>query len=152
MRGTEITVVEHGQYCFGHPGEVLPFLRSSAPDDRLLHPSASEEAGGIVIQTGTIDGPVSVTVETLDEPPATSPDPAEWERVEELTAVSKGEILKAVVESELIEDVPTFAVAPGERYHVRLAVRGFDEGRAKQVLELDDEPVEHHMVQLWREP
>lgn len=152
MRGTEIAEVEHGQYCFGHPGEVAPFLRSTAPEDRILHPSAAEDAGGIVIQTGTWDGSVSVTVETFDQPPATPPDPAEWERVEELTTVSKGDVLKGVVEAELMEDVPTFAVAPGERYHVRLAVRGFDDGRAKFVLEPDDEPVEYHLVQLWREP
>ncbi|MCO1659690.1 hypothetical protein [Pseudonocardia humida] len=151
MRGTEIAFVEHGQYCLGHPGAVLPFLEPGAPANRLLLPSASDQ-GGVVVQTGTIDGPVSVTVETFDQPPATAPDGAEWERVEDLVAVSKGDRLLAVVEADMLEDVPEFAVAPGDRYHVRLSVRGFDAGRAAHTLDTDDEPVEHHLVQLWQEP
>jgi hypothetical protein len=150
MRGTEIAFVEHGQYCLAHPQTALPYVRLDTPTDRLLHLSASGE-GGVVIRTGTIDGPVRVTVETFEAPPDAPPDPAEWEHVEDLVAVSRGDLVQAIVEIYEIEDAPTLRVAPGHRYHVRLAARGFAAGREKHTLDTDDEPVEHHLVQLWRE-
>jgi hypothetical protein len=151
MRGTAITVVEHGEYYLWHPGRASPFARFDASSDKLMYLSDSVDDGGILVRTGTYDGPVSVTIETFDQPPATPPDGAEWERIEDLTAVSKGDLVKAIKGDYEIEGVPELTVAPGDRYHVRLATRGVEAGRAEQVLELDDEPVEHHLVQLWRE-
>src|SRR5690242_7889031 len=87
MRGTEIAFVEHGQYSLWHPGTMLPFAQLDSPTDKLLHLSESDE-GGVIVRTGTIDGPVSMTVETFDQSPAAPDDSAEWEHVEDLVVVS----------------------------------------------------------------
>lgn len=52
---------------------------------------------------------------------------------------------------EVEDPFPALPLGPDDRYAVRVAVQGIREANRVGELDFDDDPVELHRVQLWRE-
>lgn len=111
---------------------------------------AVEEDGASVL-TGLTVGPVEVTVTThVSEPPFHEGD---WDEVVETSFVSTtGSALVTSWEDGEAEDLPDLATSGPGSYRVRVHARGRDEGRAKDSLGPDDDPVEAYLLQVWPAP
>jgi hypothetical protein len=119
------------------------------PDDsdRIILPGREPE-NGAVISTGTPWGPFEVTVEVLDaEPEATISDG--WDRVEDATLTAAGDQVGVFPLDEEPPNLPELTVSPGSRYHVRVSIRGFAAGQAREQHDSGEGPCEFHLIQLW---
>lgn len=143
--------VTRSVYFLGHRGQPWPSpAREGGPTVRLLYPDANG-GGGVAVYCGTFDGPVDVTVETFDaRPPDLSGD--DWEHVEELVLVSSGRDLVVGALEEVEHPFPVLPVGPDDRYGVRIGARGVLAAADEGELDMDADPIEHHHLQLWREP
>lgn len=109
--------------------------------------------GAATIATGLEDGPVRITVDArATEPPL---DLEDWEEVIEVsiqfdTDEADLESLGGTVDEDP-QETPLCAVGPGW-YRVRLHARGRDRAAEIADLELDEEPVEEHLIQTWPAP
>ena len=48
-------------------------------------------------------------------------------------------------------EFPVLALGPGDRYSIRISARGVKEAADRGEFGLDDDPLEYHFLQLWRE-
>lgn len=145
MRATAVLNVTHGRYNLEDDGPPLP-----GPDDsdRIILPGLEPE-NGAVINTGTFYGPVEVTVEVLDAAPGAAGD--DWERVEDTTLEAAGDVIGVFPPEDEPPSLPELSVEPGSRYHVRVSVRGFRAGQAREQYDTGEAACELHLVQLWPE-
>lgn len=150
MRATETLFIEKGQYYVQHVGAVPPPAppAGTAADGTVLYPGSTFHDGGVFVAPGTFDGPLSLTLETGDD--VTEQDPSGWELVNDVDMVAKGADLVVVATGEVYDEFGRFELSPGDGFHVRLHVRGYQAGRSAHMLDPDDEPVEFHLVQVWR--
>lgn len=109
------------------------------------------EEDGAGILTGLTVGPVEVAVTThASEPPLHGGD---WDEVVETSFISTtGSALVTSWEDGEAEDLPDLAPNGPGSYRVRVHARGRDEGRAKDSLGPDDDPVEVYLLQVWTAP
>jgi len=105
---------------------------------------------GLVVRTGTSAGDVYVTVEARDREP--EPDLGPWERVVEVSLHSTTGRLCLIVEGATFEPPPCLDGLDPGHYRVRCHARGRDAGSANPALAEDEEPVEEHLVLLWKTP
>lgn len=107
--------------------------------------------GGAMIHTATFDGPVRVSVEIHDDP--TPPDPAAWDATVDHDLLTPGGRVAVAEPHADMPRLPAFEEAePGARYRLRLHVSGVAAVRALAAEvggDIPDEPVEHHLLQLW---
>lgn len=150
MRATVTPHIEGSRYHLVHAGSRPSARRPPQWEgDRLLYPVPGAD-GGIVVRTATFDGPVQVSVETF-HPGSEVPLPrGTWELEQQVTLTAAGRDVHVVTTFGEIEDLPVFAVAPGERYGVRIHARGIAAAREVHQIEIDEEPVEHHLLQIFR--
>jgi hypothetical protein len=47
------------------------------------------------------------------------------------------------------EGLPELTIAPGEQYHLRVSVRGYEAGLAREQYPTGEPPSEFHLVQMW---
>lgn len=152
-RGSTELYLEHAQYYIIHVDAHLP-----GPDpaevyyDKLLQPAPDgDEDGGIFVRTGTMVGPIVITVETYDSVDEAVPDNGEWEIRQEVGVIAKGRNLCILAEPGVEVELPQLDLAPGEAAGIRLHARGVMEAAAIQELTgPDDRAIEHHLLQLWR--
>ncbi len=106
---------------------------------------------GASILTGLTVGPVKVTVTThVSEP---SLHEGGWDEVVETSFISTtGSALVTSWEDGEAEDLPGLTPSGPGSYRVRVHARGRDEGRAKDSLGPDDDPVEVYLLQVWPTP
>lgn len=149
MRATVTPHIEGSRYHLVHGG-ARPTGRHPARwcGDRLLHPLP--DGGGIVVRTATFDGPVEVSVETFHPGSEVPAAPGTWDLDEQLTLTATGHGVHVVTTFGEVEDLPVLAVAPGQRYRVRIYARGLEAAREVHQIEIDEEPVEEHLLQLFR--
>lgn len=153
MRASHTVYVSDGQYfvlddggdAYPNPGSAL-----DTAVDRILFPDVSGK-NGVYVMPGTFDGPVDVTVETLDTPPDTAATPGGWEHSEQVVVTSSGSSIFVATLDDQVMELPALAVQPGTRYGVRLLARGVEEARERGELEWDAAPIESHLIQLWCE-
>jgi hypothetical protein len=146
MRATEVLDITHGRYTIEDSGVPVP-AENNEPD-RIIEPG-QEPGNGALIRTGTFYGPVEVTVEVLDAPP-TQTTGEDWERVEEVTLTAAGDLIGLVpLADDPPESLPEMTINPGERYSLRVYVRGYKAGQERPQYNTGEPPVESHLVQLW---
>lgn len=149
MRATVTPHIEGSRYRLVHRGTGLTGgSRTRWCGDRLLHPAP--DGAGIVVRTATFDGPVEISVETFhpgSEVPAAA---GTWDLDEQLTLTATGHDVLVVTTFGVVEDLPVLPVAPGQRYGVRIYARGIEAAREVHQIEIDEEPVEEHLLQLFR--
>jgi len=150
MRASHTVHVTDGQYfvlddggdAYPNPGSALDTA------DRILFPDVSGK-NGVYVMPGTFDGPIDVTVETLDTRPDTGTTPAGWEHSEHVIVTSSGSSIFVSTLDDRVLELPALTVQPGTSYGVRLLARGVEEARERGELEWDEAPVESHLIQLW---
>ncbi|SOE08985.1 hypothetical protein SAMN06272775_0063 [Streptomyces sp. 2323.1] len=109
--------------------------------------------GSATIQTGLEDGPVKVTVDIRETEPPVQTDG--WDEIIEVSIPFESE--DADIDSlggtigGWSEEIPITAAGPGW-YRIRVHARGRDQGAQIRDLDLDDEPVEEHLIQTWPAP
>jgi hypothetical protein len=153
MRASHTVYVTDGQYVLLDDGGTAHPNPGPALDtavDQILFPDVSGNSG-VYLMPGRFEGPVDITMETLDAPPGTGVVGDGWEHSEELTATGAGSSVFVATLSDRVAELPELAVQPGTRYGVRLLARGVEEARDRGDLEWDETPVESHLIQLWRE-
>ena len=147
VRATAVLSVTHGRYNVEDDGFPSPGVDDA---DRVILPGLEPE-NGAVIAAGTFYGPVEVAVEVLDAAPEDDGGGG-WERVEDITLTAAGDQI-GVFSWESGEDeppdLPELTVTPGSRYHVRVSIRGFEAGQAREQYDTGEAPCEFHLVQLW---
>ncbi|RZT86778.1 hypothetical protein EV383_3676 [Pseudonocardia sediminis] len=150
MRATVVPHIEGSRYYLVHGG-TRPAFRFPPrwSGDRLLYP-VPDDAGGLVVRTATFDGPVEVSVETFHPGAEVPVARGVWDLDEQVTLTATGRDVHVVTTFGEIEDLPVFAVAPGERFGVRIYARGIDEAREVHQIEIDEEPVEEHLLHIFR--
>lgn len=148
MRGTAILNVSHGQYYIGDSGGDLPTPPSISDDDTIVFPGTAD-TGGALVATGTFWGPVEVTVETSDLAPVADSADGSWEKTEQVELVALGDGIQVFEPEGMGEGLPLFPVTRGQRYHVRVAVRGYAVGKNLDADDIPSDPVEFHRVQMW---
>jgi hypothetical protein len=142
--------VSKGNYFFTH--RELPLPEPGRPDGgefRLLHPDVDGN-GGLTVITGTFYGHIDLTVEVHDSAPGPL-EAVDFEVIEELHLESTGRDLVVRKMGEVEDPFPVLPLGPDDRYAVRIGVQGIREANRLGELDFDDDPVEHHRVQLWRE-
>lgn len=150
QRGSTEEYIEHAHYYIIHTDAHLPG-RAREVDGQLLYPAPKDqEDGGICVLTGTMFGPVVITVETYDSPQEAVADPGDWEIVQEVGIIARGADLHIVTEPLVETELPRLHLAPGEAAGVRLHARGYRKAVEAQEIRLQDGPIEHHLLQLWR--
>lgn len=148
MRDTATPQIEHSGYHLAHCGTLPPCAHPPpGPPTRLLQPGT--DGGGILVRTATVEGPVEVTVETFVRGVEVPVACGAWDVEEEVTATATGHDVRVVTTFGEIEGMPVLRIAPGQRYRVRIYARGLDAARSVLRIEADEEPVEHHLVQMW---
>lgn len=146
MRGAGVLYIEKGQYYLLHSESDLPAPPSvQAVATSLMFPDA--RGLGVHIRPMTFDGPMGIEVETFDVEPSAVHG---WEHQEECSGTASGFDL-AVATLFYGTALPRLLISPTQRYRVRLYARGLVEAERQDVLGADDEPIEHHMLHLWRE-
>jgi hypothetical protein len=98
---------------------------------------------------GTRYGPVRLTVEAHDSQPDVE---GEWSEVVECEFVSASGTLVVIDWNN--QDVATLegVLVPGP-WGLRACARGRDEGNSREgTIDMDDEPVEDHLLQFWPGP
>ena len=152
MRATVIPHIEGSHYYLVH-GDTLPTggYPSVWVGDQMLYPAPDDDVdGGVVVRTATFDGPVEVSVETFDPGAEVPAAQGSWDLDQQVTLTAKGRDVHVVTTFGEIEDLPVLTVAPGERYGVRIYARGLDAAREVNQIEIDEEPVEQHLLQIFR--
>ncbi|MBW0103034.1 hypothetical protein [Pseudonocardia sp. KRD291] len=149
MRATVVPHIEGSRYHLVH-GDTRPTsgYPSGWDGDRLLYPSP--DGGGVVVRTATFDGPVEVSVETFHPGSEVVPARGSWDVHQQVELTATGRDLHVVTTFGEIEDLPVLDLAPGDRYGVRIYARGLEAAREVNQIEIDEEPVEAHLIQLWR--
>ncbi|WP_411082307.1 hypothetical protein [Streptomyces sp. cmx-18-6] len=106
---------------------------------------------GAVILTGLTIGPVEVTVITHEtEPP---PHEGDWEEVVETSFISStGSASVTSWGDGEVEDLPDLVTNGPGSHRLRVHARGRDEGRARDCLGPNDDPVEAYLIQVWPAP
>ncbi|MET0189593.1 MAG: hypothetical protein ABW212_11380 [Pseudonocardia sediminis] len=149
--------IEGSRYYLVHDGTRPPFrFPAEWSGDRLLYPvpAAADDGGcdggGLVVRTATFDGPVEVSVETFHPGAEVPVARGVWDLDEQVTLTATGRDVHVVTTFGEIEDLPVFAVAPGERFGVRIYARGIEAAREVNQIEIDEEPVEEHLLHIFR--
>lgn len=146
LHGSSILYIEKGQYYLLHSESDLPAPPpTGAAAATLLF--VDLRGLGVHVRPMTFDGPVGVEVETFEEAP---PAVDGWEHQEEVAGVASGFDL-VVATLDYASQLPRLSISPTERYRVRLYARGLVEAEQDNVLDPNDEPIEHHLIHLWRE-
>ncbi|MDN5919873.1 MAG: hypothetical protein L0I76_33050 [Pseudonocardia sp.] len=151
MRATVIPHIEGSRYYLLHD-DAAPLDRypSGWVGDQLLYPAPDGSDGGVVVRTATFDGPVEVSVETFHPGEEVPAGQGSWDQAQEVELTATGRDVHVATSFGPIEDLPVLAVAPGERYGVRIYARGLATAREVNQIEMDEEPVEAHLLQIWR--
>lgn len=152
MRATVIPHIEGSCYSLVH-GDTRPTGRRPPAwvGDQMLYPAPDDDpAGGLVVRTATFDGPVEVSVETFHLGSEVPAPRGSWDLDQQVTLTATGRDVHVVTTFGEIEDLPVLAVAPGERYGVRIYARGLEAAREVNQIESDEEPVEAHLLQIFR--
>lgn len=110
------------------------------------------ELGQAVVYTGTHTGDVGLIIELGDSAPGR--DTNGWDEVVEVTLTSPTGKIYARGLLDTIDwgdgaDAPNLAIAGAGDYRLRVHVRGRDAGRDAGPVMEDQEPVEHHLIQIW---
>ncbi|MFD6860464.1 transposase [Rhodococcus sp. NPDC060086] len=131
-------VADHHQFVLGSPsGETYE----------------PEETGSVVevgpnfatVMTGVAYGPVTLTVEVLDDEPSDVVDTEEWGIVEEATVNFTKPAYVLTMDGEKASDFPKLPIARGlHRFRV------FGRGRDTYADAAVTEPTEHYLVQIWK--
>jgi hypothetical protein len=105
---------------------------------------------GASVLTGTPAGHIWLTMEWHTEEPRPDLDP--WDEVVEVCyECTTGEI-RVIVEGVGAMDFPNLAFAGAGHYQLRAHARGRAQGQADPALDVEEAPVEHHLVQFWTVP
>ncbi len=112
-----------------------------------------EETGSVIevgpnfvtIMAGIAYGPVALTVEVLDDAPATIVDVSEWEIVEEATITITKPLYVLTVDGEKLPDFEKLPIKKG-LHRFRVSARGRDAHWDLTVTE----SVEQYLVQVWK--
>lgn len=146
VRRSTTLFVLGGQYWI-KPTFALPPVGPERPrDGQLLYESADVGQPGIYVATGTIEGPVDLTVQ--DGEHITAQDPGAWELVNDLELAAPGEDLIFTTSDDIYEELPRFELPTRSRLRVLLYARGVAEGRRLEDVDCDGPAVEQHLLQI----
>lgn len=147
VRATAVLGVTYGVYNVEDGG--IPVPGPGDDSDRIIEPGLAPEHGAL-INTGTFWGPVDVTVEVLDTPPAAA-TAGEWERVDDAVLTAVSDRIGVFPPDVDPPGLPELTISPASRYHLRVSVNGFQAGRAREQHDTGEAACEFHLVQLWPE-
>jgi hypothetical protein len=151
MRGSAVPYITHGHYYLKHADASPPGMYGGSDDQLLYVAPGDDEGGGVFVTTGTFFGPVEITVETFDSADAAAALDGDWEITQEVTLTARGANLRVeVADGGTVIDLPQLQLAPGDPAGVRIQARGVDAVADVQEIALEDGPIEHHHLQLWR--
>jgi hypothetical protein len=119
------------------------------PDANVENGLVAAGSSGAIILAGTVYGPIALRLEIYaDAPPAPSPV---WEEVVDVDQYTPTGVVS--VNSPFMGEptgFPALEVPPGSWYRIRVHAR--NRAVASAYVVAPDEPVEHHLIQMWSIP
>jgi hypothetical protein len=133
---------------------VLTDTDAEEPDDTTPDPNGLvwiNEAGDQAnVKTGTSYGPVTITIDILDNAPTTQAEG--WDDIVEVSMRFTGD--GPMIGSLITDDLTDLDLAPDTWWRIRFHTRGRDAASAEADYPThpDGTPMEHHLLQIWAAP